>query len=86
MSINAAFQHQTGNITRVSQMKLLWILRTFQTLNRTAMLTLWRALVIPIIGYCSRLWSPWTGTDIANIGSVQRTLTLSIDEVSHLNY
>ena len=50
------------------------------------MLNLWKALVIPILDYCSQLWSPWTETDIRNIESVQRKLTHSTSEVRHLNY
>ena len=86
MSNNAAFQDHISNIARSSRMKLGWILRTFQTQDRTAMLTLSKALVIPILDYCNQLWSPWTKTDIRNIESVRKTLTRSISEVRHLNY
>ena len=40
MSNNAAFQDHISNIARSRRMKLGWILRTFQTRDRTAMLTL----------------------------------------------
>ena len=43
MSNNAAFQNHMSNIARSIRMNLGWILRTFQTRDRTAMLTLWRA-------------------------------------------
>ena len=86
MSNNVPFQNHISNIARSNRMKLGWILRTFQTRDRTAMLTLWKALVIPILDYCSQLWSPWAKTDIRSIESVQRALTHSITEARHLNY
>ena len=55
MSNNAAFQDYTSNIARSSRMKLGWILRTFQTRDRQAILTLWKTLVIPILDYCCQL-------------------------------
>ena len=54
-----------------------WILHKFQTQDNSYA-TLWKALAIPILDYCSQLWSPWTKTDIRNTESVQRTLTHSI--------
>ena len=51
MSNNAAFKDHISNIARSNRMKLGWILRTFQTRDRTAMLTLWKELVIPILDY-----------------------------------
>ena len=57
MSNNADSHDHTSNIARSSRMKLGWIIRTFQTRDRTTMLTLWKELVIPILDYCSQLWS-----------------------------
>ena len=45
MSNNAAFQDRISNIARSSRLKLGWILLAFQTRNRTAMLTLLKALM-----------------------------------------
>ena len=69
MSNNAAFQ---------DHMKLGWMLRTFQTRDRTAMLTQWKALVIPILGYCSQLWSPWTKSGIRHSEGVHYQLTVFV--------
>ena len=43
MSNNAAFKDNISNISRAS---------TFQTQNRTAMLTLWKSFVIQILDFC----------------------------------
>ena len=44
MSNNNALQDHISNISRSCRMKPGWILRTFQTRDRTAMLTLWKTL------------------------------------------
>ena len=35
-----------------------WILRTFKVRDRVSMLTLFRAMVLPILEYCCQLWNP----------------------------
>ena len=57
ISNNAASQDHICNIARPSRMKLELILRTFQTRDRTAVFTLLKALMIPILDYCSQLQS-----------------------------
>ena len=63
-----------------------WVLRVFQSLERTLMLTLLKSLVIPLIEYCCQLWNPWKTKDIQAIEAIQRTFTYKITEVQHLNY
>lgn len=48
-----------------------WILRTFKLREKNCMLALWKALVQPILDYCSQLWSPHKRANIQALESVQ---------------
>ena len=58
------------------------------------MLTLWKSLVLPILDYCSQLWSPSNKGLIQQIESIQQSFTRKIaignltnnywDRLSHL--
>ena len=63
-----------------------WVLRVFQSLKRSLMLTLLKSLVIPLLEYCCQLWNPWKEKDMQDIKAIQRTFTYKITEGHHLNY
>ena len=50
------------------------------------MLTLFKSLVLPILEYCSQLWSPCTIGVIRQLEAVQRSFTYKIDGMRDLNY
>ncbi|KAK3877174.1 hypothetical protein Pcinc_018091 [Petrolisthes cinctipes] len=50
------------------------------------MLTLWRALVQPVLDYCSQLWSPHMVLDIQALESVQREYTRQVKAMKELSY
>ena len=63
-----------------------WVLRVFQSRQRSLMLRLLKSLVIPLLEYCCQLCNPWKAKDIQAIEAIQRTFTYKITEVQHLNY
>ena len=63
-----------------------WILRTFSSRDSWTMMTLWKALVLPILDYCSQLWSPLEMGRIQELEQLQKSFTRRIDGVSNLNY
>ena len=63
-----------------------WILRTFTSRTKVAMLTLWKSLAIPILEYCSVLWSPIKKGDIQHIESLQWSFIRKIKGTSGMNY
>ena len=63
-----------------------WVLRVFQSLQRSLVLTLLVSLVIPLLEYCCQLYNPWKAKDIQAIEAIQRTFTFKITEVQHLLY
>ena len=50
------------------------------------MMTLFKALVLPRIDYCSQLYSPTLVKDWIKLEGIQRRFTSYIDEVKHLDY
>jgi hypothetical protein len=63
-----------------------WIWRTFRIREAEPMITLFRALVIPILEYCCQLWAPFTLGAVRQLEGVQRTFTSKIRRMEELNY
>ena len=63
-----------------------WILRTFQSRSPELMLTLWKSLVLPILDYCSQLWSPSKIGLIQQIENVQKVFTRKINSHCREDY
>ena len=74
------------NIVKKARDKMGWMLRVFQSRQRSLMLTLLKSLVIPLLEYCCQLWNPWKAKDIQAIEAIQQKFTDKITEVQHLNY
>ena len=62
------------------------ILRAFATRDRSVMLTLWKALVIPHFDYCSQLWSPSTINLIQELEVIQASFLKKIKGLTNMNY
>ena len=63
-----------------------WILRTFITRSKDAILLLYNSFVKSRLEYCCPLWLPYTKKDIMTIEAVQRSITAKINGLSDLNY
>ncbi|XP_076043755.1 uncharacterized protein LOC143026859 [Oratosquilla oratoria] len=78
LSDDATFdQHIEKTVSKCRQ-RMGYILRTFHTREPETLLTLWKALVIPIIDHCSQLWAPYKQGHIMQLEALQRTLTSTI--------
>ena len=58
MSNTATFAEHINNTCQKARDMCSWILRTFKSRAPGPMKTLWKALVLPILDYCSQLWCP----------------------------
>ena len=58
MDSNCTFEKQIVAIIEKAKNLISWILRTFYSRSLNCMITLYKSLVIPILEYCSVLWSP----------------------------
>ncbi|KAK3865741.1 hypothetical protein Pcinc_028676 [Petrolisthes cinctipes] len=63
-----------------------WILRTYYSREDECLMTLWRALVQPILDYCSQLWSPYKAMDVQALESVQWSYTRQIRGMKDFSY
>ena len=78
MSADGTFQQHITNVCQSARNMCSWILRTFETRTPELMLTLWKSLVIPILDYCSQLWSPSKVGEIQQIEEIQKSFTRKI--------
>ena len=86
MSNTATFTIHIRNVVKKARDKMGWVLREFQSLKRSLMLTLLKSLIIPLLEYCCHLWNPWKAKVIQAIEDIQRTFTYKFTQVQHLNY
>ena len=86
MSADGSFKQHIQNICNSANHMCSWILRTFQSRSPELMLTLWKSLVLPILDYCSQLWSPSKIGQIKQIENVQKMFSRKIKLPSQQNY
>ena len=86
MTPDATFNNQIASVCASANLKCGWILRVFKTRERLPMLTLWKALVQPLLDYCCQLWSPAAVGQIQNIERVQASFLKKITGMSHYDY
>lgn len=85
MSDTAKFEDQIKAVVVKSKQQTGWIFRSFSTREAYPMLTLFRAMVLPLIEYCCQIWSPRTVGNIRLLESVQRTFTNRISGMQHMD-
>ena len=86
MSDTCLFDKQIGKVIEKGNNIMSWILRTFKTRLRNPMLLLFKALVLPIIEYCSVLWSPNNVGHIQKLEALQWSFIRKITGTSNKNY
>ena len=86
MQDDASFEKQIHETILKSQRQVSWMLRTFKTRDAVLMMTLYKSLILPILEYCSQLWSPLAVGKIQNLEAVQRAFTNKISGLGNINY
>ena len=71
MSNDGLFTKQIDAVCVKAKNVISWILRTFKTRCHSAMMTLYKSLVIPLLEYCSVLWSPLGAGQIQKLEMMQ---------------
>ena len=79
MSNDCLFKTQINSTIGKVKNIISWILRTFSSRSPTAMLTLYKSLVIPILEYCSVLWNPTAVGHIQQLETVQQSFVRKIN-------
>ena len=86
MSDNGKFHDHINNIISKANHRQRWILRVFRTREPAPTMTLFKALVLPIVEYCCQLWHPMEAGMTQRIEAIQRSFTARISVISHMNY
>ena len=86
LSSDGTFDHHINKIIESAKSTVAWILRTFSTRDKTTMLTLWKSMVIPILEYCSVLWSPLKKGYIQKIEALQWSFVRKIRGLNLKSY
>lgn len=86
MDYDGDFSTHIGNTIKKSRRMVSWILRTFIARDTRTLITLYKTMVIPLLDYCSQLWSPCRKGEIQSLENVQRSFTRQISELKNLDY
>ena len=86
MSNDCKFTEHIKTVTKTANLKCAWVLRVFRTRASFPLLTLWKSLVLPILDYCSQLWSPNTPGLIQTVELVQVNFLKKISGMPGLDY
>ena len=86
MSEDATFTENIETMVKRGKRMAGWALRTFQTRDRTVMLTLYKTLIRPFIEYGCQVWNPHSIGEITKLENVQRAFTRRIDGMEGKNY
>ena len=86
MSSNGSFEFHIQNLCEKCSNLYGWILRTFTTRDSITMMTLFKSLVLPRLGYGSQLWSPHMVKHIDQLEKIQRSFSKHITEMHILEY
>ena len=82
LSSDTSFKDHVNNIISSAKNMSAWVLRTFNTREKTPMLTLYKILVRPILEYSSALWSPILKGDIQRLEEIQQSFIRKIKGVN----
>ena len=77
--------HISEVITKGNQ-RIGLIRRSFTFMNKQTFLTLYKALVRPLLEYCNTVWHPLYKKDSEGLEKVQRRATKLVKELEHLDY
>ena len=86
MENTAKFDSHIRSIVKKGTRIAGWSLRVFSTRAEKPMLTLFKALVLSHVEYCSALWAPRALGMIRELESVQRSFTKRIEGMHLLDY
>ena len=86
MSDNCSFDIHMANSVEKCKKMISWILRTFKTRKKEHMLLFWKMYLLPLIEYCSVLWSPSKASSIQKLDAVQWSFLRKIKLESAANY
>ena len=86
LSDNCSFRKHIETTIAKARNMISWIFRTFKTRKPEPMLILFKMLVLPILEYCSVLWSPQDVGSIQKLDEIQRSFIRKISNDADSDY
>ena len=86
VSEDLTFSHHITEMTTSATKFASWLLRTFYTRSKDAMLLFLKTYIISRLEYCSAVWCPYKIKEIEQIEAVQRSFTSRIENMENLDY
>ena len=80
------FSNHINSIIGKAKQRLFLICKSFHNSNSEALIIAFKTYVIPLLEYCSQVWSPHSYCEIARIESVQRVFTKKLKSFENLSY
>ena len=69
-----------------AKQRIFLLFRTFRTRDRAPLLIAYKSYILPLVNYCSSVWSPQLLGDIYSIESVQRLFTRMMAGLEQMSY
>ena len=86
MQCCASFDKQVNLAIKKGTQIAGWALRVFRSREKFVLLTLFKAMVLPHLEYCSQVWSPVLSGQIQKLEAVLRSFTAKINGLHSLTY
>ena len=86
ISNNATFEDHINKVSSAARHQASWVLRVFKSRSPELMLKLWKTTALPILEYCSQLWSPYKKSQISSIESIQWSFLRKIKGIQNKDY
>jgi ribonucleases P/MRP protein subunit RPP40 len=80
------FSEHIDNITSKAKQRIYLLLRSFRNRNINLMVFAFKVYILPLLEYCSTIWSPYKLNDIDRIEKVQRSFTKRLEGLHNLTY
>jgi len=80
------FSEHISQIVSKAKQRIYLLFKAFSSSNTQALILAYKTYVLPIVEYCSPVWSPSLVCDIMKLEAVQRLFTRRLDPCRNLSY
>ena len=80
------FSTYISQIVTKAKQRIYLLFKSFSSSTANALILAYKTYILPIVEYCSPVWSPCLVTDVLAVESVQRLFTRRLKPCLNLNY
>jgi len=81
-----SFAPHISSIVSKANQRIYLLLKTFKNRTIKLMIFAFKVYVLPLLDYCSPIWSPFKLEDIDRLERVQRSYTKKLEDLKYLSY